>query len=60
VEQDMAVDSRSQEQELSDIALSYQRLEKVVMMHLRDLQEVMNGNSPGLIPGSSGRDNAVF
>jgi hypothetical protein len=58
----MLADSRSQEQELSDITLSYQRLEKVVMMHLRDLQEVMNGsqNSPGPIPGNSGRDNAVF
>lgn len=58
----MLADSRSQEQELSDITLSYQRLEKVVMIHLRDLQEVMNGsqNSPGCIPRNSGRDNAVF
>ena len=44
MEQDMLAESRSHEQELSDIAQSYQRLEKVVIKHLHDLQEVMIGS----------------
>lgn len=40
----MNADAESHEQEIADITQSYQRLEKVVISHLRNLQSVLQRN----------------
>lgn len=37
----MLGDCRAQEQDISDITISYQRLEKIIITHLQELQRAM-------------------
>jgi len=45
LEQELATENGTQEAEISDISTSYQRLEKVVVAHLKDLQNALELSS---------------
>jgi hypothetical protein len=41
LDHEIVAESRTQESEIEDITASYQRLERVVVTHMRDLQKVL-------------------